>query len=118
MKLEGKVVVVTGAARGIGREYARYLGRLGARVVIADIKDCAQTLELVRSEKGTAICTKLDVASAASAAETARMALDAFGRIDALINNAALFGGLKGGRFDAISEAEWDAAMSVNVKGI
>src|SRR5207253_4137584 len=46
------------------------------------------------------------------------MALDAFGRIDALINNAALFGGLKGGRFDAISEAEWDAAMAVNVKGI
>ena len=118
MKLEGKVVVVTGAARGIGREYARYLAGLGARVVIADINDCAQTLELVRSEKGTAICTKLDVASAASAVQTARMALDAFGRIDALINNAALFGGLKGGRFDAISEAEWDAAMAVNVKGI
>ena len=118
MKLEGKVVVVTGAARGIGREYARYLAGLGARVVIADINDCAQTLELVRSEKGTAICTKLDVANAASAVETARMALDAFGRIDALINNAALFGGLKGGRFDTISEAEWDAAMAVNVKGI
>src|SRR5262249_42060297 len=118
MKLEGKVVVVTGAARGIGREYARYLAGLGARVVIADINDCAQTLELVQSEKGTAICAKLDVASAASAAETARMALDAFGRIDALINNAALFGGLKGGRFDTISEAEWDAAMAVNVKGI
>jgi 3-oxoacyl-[acyl-carrier protein] reductase len=118
MNLEGKVVVITGAARGIGREYARYLAGLGARVVIADINDCAQTLELVRSEKGTAICAKLDVASAASAMETARTALDAFGRIDALINNAALFGGLKGGRFDTISEAEWDAAMAVNVKGI
>src|SRR5437588_942700 len=118
MKLEGKVVVVTGAARGIGREYARYLAGLGARVVIADINDCAQTLELVRSEKGKAISAKLDVASAASAMETARMAVEAFGRIDALINNAALFGGLKGGRFDAISEAEWDAAMAVNVKGI
>src|SRR6201990_1323 len=118
MKLEGKVVVVTGGARGIGRAYARDLGGLGARVVITDINDCAQTLELVRSEKGTAICTKLDVASAASAVETARMALHAFGRIDALINNAALFGGLKGGRFDTISEAEWDAAMTVNVKGI
>src|SRR5437667_12692424 len=46
------------------------------------------------------------------------MALDAFGRIDALINNAALFGGLKGGRFDTIAETEWDAAMAVNVKGI
>src|SRR3989440_13068327 len=48
----------------------------------------------------------------------ARTTLDMFGRIDALVNNAALFGGLKGGRFDAISEAEWDAAMAVNVKGI
>src|SRR5258706_1902147 len=118
MKVEEKVIVITGAARGIGQEYARYFGSLGARVVIADINDCAQTLELVRSEKGTAICAKLDVASAASAIETARTALDAFGRIDALINNAALFGGLKGGRFDTISEAEWDAAMAVNVKGI
>src|SRR3981081_2957235 len=49
---------------------------------------------------------------------TAQTALDAFGRIDALINNAALFGGLRGGRFYAISEADWEAAMAVTVKGI
>src|SRR5258707_9813845 len=118
MKVEEKVIVITGAARGIGQEYARYFGSLGARVVIADINDCAQTLELVRAEKGTAVCAKLDVASATSAMETARTALDAFGRIDALVNNAALYGGLKGGRFDTITEADWDAAMAVNVKGI
>jgi NAD(P)-dependent dehydrogenase (short-subunit alcohol dehydrogenase family) len=118
MKVEGKVIVITGAARGIGQEYARYFGSLGARVVIADINDCAQTLELVRAEKAAAVCAKLDVASAASAMEMARTALDAFGRIDALINNAALYGGLKGGRFDAITEVDWDAAMAVNVKGI
>jgi NAD(P)-dependent dehydrogenase (short-subunit alcohol dehydrogenase family) len=118
MKVEGKVILITGAARGIGREYARYFGGLGARVVLADINDCAQTLDLVRSEKGNAVCAKLDVASAASAMEMARTALDAFGRIDALINNAALYGGLTGGRFDAITEADWDAAMAVNVKGI
>ena len=118
MKVEGKVILITGAARGIGREYARYFGGLGARVVLADINDCAQTLDLVQREKGTAVCAKLDVANAASAMELARTALDAFGRIDALINNAALFGGLRGGRFDTISEAEWDAAMAVNVKGI
>src|SRR6201981_3557639 len=118
MKVEEKVIVITGAARGIGQEYARYFGSLGARVVIADINDCAQTLELVRADKGTAVCAKLDVASATSAMEMARTALDAFGRIDALINNAALFGGLKGGRFDTIAETEWDAAMAVNVKGI
>ena len=118
MNIEGKVIVITGAARGIGQEYARYLAGLGARVVIADINDCAQTLDLVRSEKGTAVRAKLDVASAASAMDMARTALDAFGRIDAIVNNAALYGGLKGGRFDTISEADWDAAMAVNVKGI
>jgi NAD(P)-dependent dehydrogenase (short-subunit alcohol dehydrogenase family) len=118
MRVDGKVIVITGAARGIGQEYARYLAGLGAHVVIADINDCAQTLDLVQAGKGTAVCAKLDVASAASAMEMARTALDAFGRIDALINNAALYGSLKGGRFDTISEAEWDAAMAVNVKGI
>jgi NAD(P)-dependent dehydrogenase (short-subunit alcohol dehydrogenase family) len=118
MNVDGKVIIITGAARGIGQEYARYFGGLGARIVIADINDCAQTLDLVKAEKGSAIAAKLDVASAASAMETAQRTVDAFGRIDALINNAALYGALKGGRFDAISEADWDAAMAVNVKGI
>ena len=118
MNIEGKVIVITGAARGIGQEYARYLGGLGARIVAADINDCSGTLDLVKTEKGTAVGARLDVASAASAMDVARIALDAFGRIDALVNNAALYGGLKGGRFDTISEFDWDAAMAVNVKGI
>src|SRR4051812_25332638 len=118
MNVEGKVIVVTGAARGIGQEYARYLGGLGARVVIADINDCAETLDIVKAAGGTAVTAKLDVASAASAEDMARTALDAFGRIDALINNAALYGGLKGGRFDTISEPGWDAAMAGEGKGI
>ena len=54
----------------------------------------------------------------ASAAAMVDAAIEAFGRLDALINNAALYGALHGGRFDAIDEAEWDAAMAVNVKGI
>jgi 3-oxoacyl-[acyl-carrier protein] reductase len=118
MKVEGKVIIVTGAARGIGQEYARYLGGLGARIVVADINDCSNTLDLVQAAGGAAAVVKVDVASASSAMDMARTALDAFGRIDALINNAALFGALRGGRFDAISETDWDAAMAVNVKGI
>jgi NAD(P)-dependent dehydrogenase (short-subunit alcohol dehydrogenase family) len=118
MNIDGKVIVITGAARGIGQEYARYLGGLGARIVAADINDCSSTLDLVKAESGTAVGAKLDVASAASAMDVARAAVDAFGRIDALINNAALYGALKGGRFDTISEPDWDAAMAVNVKGI
>jgi NAD(P)-dependent dehydrogenase (short-subunit alcohol dehydrogenase family) len=118
MNVEGKVIVITGAARGLGQEYARYLGGLGARIVVGDLNDCAQTVDLVKTEGGAAVGTKLDVANSSSAQDMARTTLEMFGRIDALVNNAALFGALKGGRFDAIPEADWDAAMAVNVKGI
>ena len=91
MNIEGKVIIITGAARGIGQEYARYLGGLGSRIVAADINDCSRTLELVKTKNGAAIATRLDVASAASAMDMARAALDAFGRVDALVNNAALY---------------------------
>jgi 3-oxoacyl-[acyl-carrier protein] reductase len=118
MNIDGKVIVITGAARGIGQEYALYFASRGARVAAADIADCADTLYGMKLEAGSAIAVRVDVADAASAQDMARAALDAFGRIDALVNNAALYGALKGGRFDTIHEAEWDAAMAVNVKGI
>ncbi|HEY1299885.1 MAG TPA: SDR family NAD(P)-dependent oxidoreductase, partial [Stellaceae bacterium] len=118
MRLDGKVVAVTGAARGIGRELACGMAAAGARVVAADIADCAATVDLVAQAGGEAIGSELDVRSAGSAAAMAEAALAAFGRIDALVNNAALYGALRGGRFDAIAEADWDAAMAVNVKGV
>ena len=116
--IAGKVVVVTGAARGIGQEFATRLAAAGACIVAADIADCAPTVGLVTAAGGKAIGASLDVRDAASAQATAEAAIAAFGRIDGLINNAALYGALKGGRFDAIAEADWDAAMTVNVKGI
>ena len=88
MNIEGKVIVITGAARGIGQEYARHLGSHGARIVIADITDCTKTLDLVKAAGAGVAATKLDVANASSASDLARTALAAFGRIDALINNA------------------------------
>lgn len=118
MSLDGKVVLVTGAAGGIGQEYATGLARQGARILAADIADCGATVELVRTAGGEVASARLDVTDMESAHGMAKAALDAFGRIDALINNAALYGVLHGGRFDAISEAEWDATMAVNVKGI
>jgi NAD(P)-dependent dehydrogenase (short-subunit alcohol dehydrogenase family) len=113
-----KVVVITGAARGIGQEFATRLAAEGARVVAADIADCAPTVDLVAGAGGRAIAVSLDVRDGGSALAMAEAAVAAFGRIDGLINNAALYGALKGGRFDAIAEADWDAAMAVNVKGI
>jgi NAD(P)-dependent dehydrogenase (short-subunit alcohol dehydrogenase family) len=118
MDVRDKVVAITGAARGLGQEFARSLAAAGARVIAADINDCAATLELVAAQGGTGIAARLDVTDAGSAQAMVEAGLKAFGRVDALINNAALYGALHGGRFDAIDEGEWDAAMAVNVKGI
>ena len=118
MDVADKVVAITGAARGLGQEFARSLAAAGARVIAADINDCAATLELVAAEGGKGIAARLDVTDAGSARAMVEAGLQAFGRVDALINNAALYGALHGGRFDAIDEREWDAAMLVNVKGI
>ena len=118
LDVQDKVVAITGAARGLGQEFAASLAASGARIVAGDINDCAETLDLVRGAGPEGVGVKLDVTDAASAQAMVEVGLRAFGRLDALINNAALYGALHGGRFDAIDEAEWDAAMAVNVKGI
>jgi p-cumic alcohol dehydrogenase len=115
MSLAGKVVLITGAARGLGLEYARSLGQAGAHVVAGDLADCG---EAVREAGNDAFGVRLDVADAASCEAMAERAMERFGRIDGLVNNAALYGALRGGRFNQIAEADWDAAMAVNVKGI
>jgi len=118
LDVQDKVVAITGAARGLGQEFALSLAAAGARIVAGDINDCAETLDLVRNLGREAVGVRLDVTDPASAQAMVETGARAFGRIDALINNAALYGALHGGRFDAIDEAEWDAAMAVNVKGI
>ena len=118
MTLTGKVVIVTGAARGIGQEYARALASAGAKVVAADLNSCEETVRAVTEAGGEAIGVEANVTDTSSTQAMVAAATGRFGRLDALINNAALYGGLRGGRFEAISEADWDATMAVNVKGI
>jgi p-cumic alcohol dehydrogenase len=113
--LAGKVAIVTGAARGLGREFVRVLAEAGARVVAADVNDCSETAALAQAN---AIAVEADVADPASVRAMAEATVTRFGRIDILVNNAALYGALKGGRFETIDEAAWDATMRVNVKGI
>jgi NAD(P)-dependent dehydrogenase (short-subunit alcohol dehydrogenase family) len=118
MEVGDKVVAITGAARGLGQEFARSLARAGAKIVAADVNRCTETVELIAADSGHAVAVDLDVREAAAARAMVAAAVETFGRLDGLINNAALYGALHGGRFDAIDEAEWDACMAVNVKGI
>ncbi len=118
MDFTAKVVLVTGAARGLGREYARRFAERGASVVVSDLRDCAQTAEHCREAGGRALALSCDVTETEAAGAMAKAALDEFGRIDVLVNNAALFGTLTLGPFDRIDDEEWDATMRVNVKGI
>jgi NAD(P)-dependent dehydrogenase (short-subunit alcohol dehydrogenase family) len=116
--LEGKVAIITGAARGLGKEYAERLALEGAAVVVGDVRDCGETVAAIEGAGGRAVGVTLDVADATSCEAAAKAAEDNFGRIDVLVNNAALYGGLKGGRFESLDPDEWDQCMAVNVTGM
>ena len=116
--MKGKVAIVTGAARGLGRAYAVHLAKHGAQVVAGDIRDCEETVSQITQIGGDAIGIKLDVGETSSCEAMADAALDRFGRIDALINNAALYGGLESAKANEIDEEEWQRVMNVNITGV
>ena len=115
--LDGKVVVITGAARGLGRAYAEAMAGEGAAILCCDIRDCDETVAAIEGSGGRASSAIVDVTNMADCEKMAQAALDAFGKIDVLVNNAALYAGLEGGRFETLPEDQWDAVMRVNVKG-
>ncbi|MDF1719583.1 MAG: SDR family oxidoreductase [Minwuia sp.] len=111
-------VVVTGAARGIGKAYAKGFAALGANVVVTDISDCDAVQAEIAEAGGTAMAHVADISDMAQMTELAAASAERFGPAAVLINNAALYGTLGGGRFDKLAEESWDAAMAVNVKGL
>ncbi len=117
MRLEGKVAIVTGSARGLGRAYALRLAKEGAKIVVADILDGKETVDMILQQGGDAIYIYTDVTSEESTQDMARKAIEKFGRIDILINNAALFATIVKKPFYDIPAKEWDAMMAVNLKG-
>lgn len=116
--LKHRVAIITGAARGIGQSIALHFARLGANVVATDRLSCEQTVRHVRDASGEAIGLIGDVTSARDASKIVEASLEAFGHIDTLVNNAALYGGIRIRGFEDIPEDEWDRVMSVNVKGV
>ena len=118
MNFENKVAVVTGAARGLGQEYAKELAARGANIVACDLRSCDETRSIVESEGAECLALETDVTRAGSTADMAAAAIEQFGGIDILVNNAALYGSLNFVPFDQLDEDEWDRTMNVNVKGI
>ncbi len=116
--LDGKVVIITGGARGIGRAYALGVSREGASVVIADLLDGSPVVEELAARGGQAIAVTTDVSDEASTVAMADAAMERFGRIDVLINNAAMFSETTRGPFTDVSIAEWDRTFEVNVRGV
>ena len=114
--LHGRVAIVTGAAQGIGAACARRLSRDGAAVALWDVIDAPSTgLAASLSTGGArAIALHCDVSCKADVDAALAATLKAFGRVDALVNNAGIF---KASEFLDITEADWDAVLDVNLKG-
>jgi NAD(P)-dependent dehydrogenase (short-subunit alcohol dehydrogenase family) len=116
-RLQDKVVIVTGGARGIGAAFSRAVAAQGAVVAIADLLDGAPVASKIEAAGGRAFHAKVDVADAASVNAFVADVIARCGRIDGLVNNAALFANLKPKRFFEIDDAEFDKVMAVNVRG-
>ena len=120
--LDGKVVIVTGGGNGIGRAYCKGIAREGGIPVAADIDEAAaaSAAREISGDGARALGVRTDVADSSSCRAMARAALEAFGRIDGLVNNAAVFLSVPVTRsgFQDIREEEWDRVMAVNVKGL
>ncbi|OGA24551.1 MAG: dehydrogenase [Betaproteobacteria bacterium RIFCSPLOWO2_02_FULL_67_26] len=119
MKLKDKVAIVTGAGSGIGKALATRLARDGASVVVADLRNAEAAAAAIAKETGArALGLEVDVASESDAARMAEEAVKAFGRIDILVNNAAVFSTLQVRPFEQIDAAEWRKVMDVNTLGV
>jgi 3-oxoacyl-[acyl-carrier protein] reductase len=112
--VNGPVAIVTGAAKGLGRTYAVALAAHGYRVVVADVSDPGP---VVAEIDGEALGLIVDVSEETQADEMARATLDRFGRVDVLVNNAAIFTSIAKKTFDELTVEEWDRMFAVNVRG-
>ncbi|OYO04816.1 2-hydroxycyclohexanecarboxyl-CoA dehydrogenase [Enemella evansiae] len=119
-RLTDKIVVVTGSAQGIGAAYARRLYADGATVVLADLKQEAveaTAAALTESGPGTATALPLDVSDRASCQALADQLTAAYGKVDGVVNNAAIFSTIEMKPFWEITDADWDQLMAVNLRG-
>ncbi|HEY6792077.1 MAG TPA: SDR family oxidoreductase [Trebonia sp.] len=113
--MTGRVVIVTGAGQGLGREHALTLGRHGARVVVNDVGDAAGAVaRQIQAAGGTAVASSGDVSDWAYAQSLVKKAVAEFGTLDALVNNAGVN---RDRMLVTMSEQEWDTVLRIDLKG-
>ncbi len=117
MRLAGKVAMITGGASGIGRGAALLFAKEGAKLVIADMNAAGgeDTVGGIKEAKGEACFVATDVSHAAEAQRAVQTAIDKYGKLDLLFNNAAIH---PAGSVTAMPEEVWDRQMAVNLKGV
>ncbi|HEY4339932.1 MAG TPA: 3-oxoacyl-ACP reductase family protein [Steroidobacteraceae bacterium] len=115
--LTGKIAIVTGAAQGLGAEYAQRLSSAGARVMVADAKPTHETVEAIRAAGHEVHAIQVDVRDSHSVRAMVDATLSAFGGLDILVNNAAIAADLQMKPFLNIDSEDWDRVMAVNARG-
>ncbi|PIS17438.1 MAG: hypothetical protein COT59_00660 [Candidatus Nealsonbacteria bacterium CG09_land_8_20_14_0_10_42_14] len=116
MDLKGKVAIITGARRGMGRSHALKLAEAGARVVVADISlaDCEKVVKEIEKKKGEAMAVACDVTKKAEVDKMVQTAVEKWGKVDILVNNAGI---CQFKPFLELTEEEWDRTLDINLKG-
>jgi len=117
MTLSNKVALVTGGAMGIGFAVCEHLAEQGARVVIADLDNAQAAADKLKQKGHQAIGVKTNVSEEGDTENMVKTALDEFGQLDILVNNAAIFSSIQQKPFEQLSTQEWRALVDVNVIG-
>ncbi len=122
MRLENKVAIITGSARGMGRVFALRFAEEGAKVTVCDVLDVKPVAEEIKKAGGEALALKIDVTNENETAAMAQKTFERFGRIDILVNNAAVIGTIETKDFvkpvEEVTSADWDRILAVNIKGV
>jgi len=120
MRLKNKVAIVTGGAKGLGRAFAVTLAKEGANIMVVTRKDMAnleETVKRIDDVGGKAVLRQADVTKVEDTMAMAEATVKSFGKIDILVNNAAIYDGIQRRPFYEIDLDEWDLLMAVNIEG-